>query len=333
MAIIRTLQIGNVTLENNLILAPMAGVSDLPFRLLCREQGAGLVCIEMVSAKAILYKNRNTEELLTIDPKEHPVSLQLFGSDPDIISEIAKQIEERPFDILDLNMGCPVPKVVNNGDGSALMKNPRLAGEIIEKTARAIKKPLTVKIRKGFDDAHVNAVELAHIAQESGAAAVAVHGRTREQYYAGHADWDIIRQVKEAVSIPVIGNGDICTPEDVAAMAEQTGCDGYMIARGAEGNPWIFRQILHYFETGEHLSRPDFSEVTEMLLRHAKMQIDCKGDYTGIREIRKHAAWYTAGYRNSSKLRGRINEVENYEQLEALFREVESYNEKNGYEA
>ena len=333
MAIIRTLQIGNVTLENNLILAPMAGVSDLPFRLLCREQGAGLVCMEMVSAKAILYKNRNTEELLTIDPKEHPVSLQLFGSDPDIISEIAKQIEERPFDILDLNMGCPVPKVVNNGDGSALMKNPRLAGEIIEKTARAIKKPLTVKIRKGFDDAHVNAVELAHIAQESGAAAVAVHGRTREQYYAGHADWDIIRQVKEAVSIPVIGNGDIRTPEDVAAIAEQTGCDGYMIARGAEGNPWIFRQILHYFETGEHLSRPDFSEVTEMLLRHAKMQIDCKGDYTGIREIRKHAAWYTAGYRNSSKLRGRINEVENYEQLEALFREVESYNEKNGYEA
>lgn len=333
MAIIRTLRIGNVTLENNLILAPMAGVSDLPFRLLCREQGAGLVCMEMVSAKAILYKNRNTEELLTIDPKEHPVSLQLFGSDPDIISEIAKQIEERPFDILDLNMGCPVPKVVNNGDGSALMKNPRLAGEIIEKTARAIKKPLTVKIRKGFDDAHVNAVELAHIAQESGAAAVAVHGRTREQYYAGHADWDIIRQVKEAVSIPVIGNGDIRTPEDVAAMAEQTGCDGYMIARGAEGNPWIFRQILHYFETGEHLARPDFSEVTEMLLRHAKMQIDCKGDYTGIREIRKHAAWYTAGYRNSSKLRGRINEVENYGQLEALFREVESYNEKNGYEA
>jgi len=333
VAIIRTLQIGNVTLENNLILAPMAGVSDLPFRLLCREQGAGLVCMEMVSAKAILYKNRNTEELLTIDPKEHPVSLQLFGSDPDIISEIAKQIEERPFDILDLNMGCPVPKVVNNGDGSALMKNPRLAGEIIEKTARAIKKPLTVKIRKGFDDAHVNAVELAHIAQESGAAAVAVHGRTREQYYAGHADWDIIRQVKEAVSIPVIGNGDIRTPEDVAAMAEQTGCDGYMIARGAEGNPWIFRQILHYFETGEHLARPDFSEVTEMLLRHAKMQIDCKGDYTGIREIRKHAAWYTAGYRNSTKLRGRINEVENYEQLEALFREVESYNEKNGYEA
>ena len=288
------LKIGNVEMQNPLVLAPMAGVTDLPFRVLCKEQGAGLICMEMVSAKAILYKNKNTEDLMTIHPGEHPVSLQLFGSDPEILAQIAAQIEERPFDILDLNMGCPVPKVVNNGDGSALMKNPRLAGEIIEKTARAIKKPLTVKIRKGFDDAHVNAVELAHIAQESGAAAVAVHGRTREQYYAGHADWDIIRQVKEAVSIPVIGNGDIRTPEDVAAMAEQTGCDGYMIARGAEGNPWIFRQILHYFDTGEHLARPDFSEVTEMLLRHAKMQIDCKGDYTGIREIRKHAAWYTA---------------------------------------
>ncbi len=326
MSTIKQLQIGNVTLKNNLILAPMAGVTDLPFRLLCKEQGAGLLCMEMVSAKAILYKNKNTEELLTIDPRENPVSLQLFGSDPDIISEIAKQIEDRPFDILDINMGCPVPKVVNNGDGSALMKNPLLAGEIIEKTVRAIKKPVTVKIRKGFDDDHVNAVEMAHIAEESGAAAVAVHGRTREQFYSGRADWDIIRQVKERVSIPVIGNGDLLTAEDVIAMEKQTGCDGFMIARGAEGNPWIFRQILHYFETGEQLPKPDFSEMTEMLLRHAKMQLEFKGEYTGIREIRKHAAWYTAGYKNSSRLRGRINEVENYEQLEALFREVQSYN-------
>lgn len=326
MSTIKQLQIGNVTLKNNLILAPMAGVTDLPFRLLCKEQGAGLLCMEMVSAKAILYKNKNTEELLTIDPRENPVSLQLFGSDPDIISEIAKQIEDRPFDILDINMGCPVPKVVNNGDGSALMKNPKLAGEIIEKTVRAIKKPVTVKIRKGFDEDHVNAVEMAHIAEESGAAAVAVHGRTREQFYSGKADWDIIRQVKERVSIPVIGNGDLLTAEDVIAMEKQTGCDGFMIARGAEGNPWIFRQILHYFETGEQLSKPDFSEMTEMLLRHAKMQLEFKGEYTGIREIRKHAAWYTAGYKNSSKLRGRINEVENYGQLEALFREVQSYN-------
>ena len=329
----KQLTIGNVSLANPVILAPMAGVSDLPFRLLCHEQGAGMVCSEMISAKAILYHNKNTEELMQIHPDEGPVSLQLFGSDPDIVSEMAKKIEERPFSVLDLNMGCPVPKVVNNGEGSALMKNPLLAGKIIEKTAKAIQKPLTVKIRKGFDDAHVNAVEMAKIAQESGAAAVAVHGRTREQYYSGTADWDIITQVKQAVKIPVIGNGDVVDAASALRLFEQTGCDGYMIARGAEGNPWIFRQILHYFETGEHLSRPDFSEVTEMLLRHAKMQIDCKGDYTGIREIRKHAAWYTAGYRNSSKLRGRINEVENYEQLEALFREVESYNEKNGYEA
>ena len=326
MGEIKKLQIGNVTLHNNLILAPMAGVTDLPFRLLCKEQGAGLLCMEMVSAKAILYKNKNTEELLTIDARENPVSLQLFGSDPDIMSEIAKRIEERPFDILDINMGCPVPKVVNNGDGSALMKNPKLAGKIIEKTARAIKKPVTVKIRKGFDDAHINAVEMAHIAQESGAAAVAVHGRTRAQFYSGKADWDIIRQVKEKVSIPVIGNGDIKTAEDVIAMEQQTGCDGFMIARGAEGNPWIFSQILHYFETGEKKEKPTFDEVTEMLLRHARMQLEFKGEYTGIREIRKHAAWYTAGYRNSSRLRGRINEVENYEQLEELFREVQSYN-------
>ncbi len=319
---IKPLQIGNVTLENNLILAPMAGVTDLPFRLLCKEQGAGLLCMEMVSAKAILYKNKNTEELLSIDPRENPVSLQLFGSDPVIMGEIAKQIEERPFDILDINMGCPVPKVVNNGDGSALMKNPVLAGKIIEATAKAIKKPVTVKIRKGFDDDHVNAVELARIAQESGAAAVAVHGRTREQYYSGKADWDIIRQVKDAVSIPVIGNGDILTAMDVIRMGEQTGCDGFMIARGAEGNPWIFKQILHYFEAGEELAKPDFTEVREMILRHARMQIEFKGEYTAIREMRKHAAWYTAGYKNSSKLRAKVCEVETYEELEALFMSV-----------
>lgn len=323
---IHKLQIGNVTLENNLILAPMAGVTDLPFRLLCKEQGAGLLCMEMVSAKAILYKNKNTEELLRIDPRENPVSLQLFGSDPDIMSEIAKQIEDRPFDILDINMGCPVPKVVNNGDGSALMKNPALAGKMIEKTVNAIQKPVTVKIRKGFDEANINAVEMAHIAQESGAAAVAVHGRTREQYYNGKADWEIIRKVKEAVRIPVIGNGDILKAEDVIEMEAQTGCDGFMIARGAEGNPWIFSQILHYFKTGEKLAKPDFAEVSKMLMRHARMQIDYKGEYTGIREIRKHASWYTSGYRNSSRLRGRINEVETYDQLKALFDEVLAYN-------
>ena len=315
---LQTLQIGSVTLRNNLILAPMAGVTDLPFRLLCKEQGAGLLCMEMVSAKAILYKNRNTEELMAIDPRENPVSLQLFGSDPDIMAEIAHQIEERPFDILDINMGCPVPKIVNNGEGSALMKNPDLAGCIIEKVVSAVKKPVTVKIRKGFDDDHVNAVEMAKIAESAGAAAVAVHGRTREQYYSGKADWDIIRQVKEAVTIPVIGNGDLLTAEDVIAMGEQTGCDGFMIARGAQGNPWIFKQILHYFETGEKLPRPPLQEVVDMILRHARMMLEFKGEYTGIREIRKHAAWYTAGYPGSAKLRVAINEVESYEELEEL---------------
>ena len=319
---IKPLQIGNVTLPNNLILAPMAGVTDLPFRLLCKEQGAGLLCMEMVSAKAIMYKNRNTIDLLKIDERELPVSLQLFGSDPDIISTIAHEIEERPFDILDINMGCPVPKIVNNGEGSALMKNPKLAGEIIEKTAKAIKKPVTVKIRKGFDENHINAVEMAKIAEASGAAAIAVHGRTREQYYSGKADWDIIRQVKEAVSIPVIGNGDLLTAENVIAMQEQTGCDGFMIGRGAQGNPWIFRQVLHYFETGEKLPKPEFEEVAEMMLRHARMMLEFKGEYTGIREIRKHGAWYTAGYKNSAKLRVMINQVETYSELEALLYKV-----------
>lgn len=315
---IKPLKIGSVTLPNNLILAPMAGVTDLPFRLLCKEQGAGLLCMEMVSAKAILYKNRNTESLLEIDPRENPVSLQLFGSDPEIISKIAHQIEDRPFDILDLNMGCPVPKIVNNGEGSALMKNPKLAGEIIRETVKSIDKPVTVKIRKGFDDEHINAVEMAKIAEDAGAAAVAVHGRTREQFYSGRADWDIIRQVKEAVSIPVIGNGDLLTAEDVIAMEQQTGCDGFMIARGAQGNPWIFRQILHYFETGEHLAKPTLEEVTQMILRHARMMLEFKGEYIGIREIRKHAAWYTAGYPNSARLRVAINNVESFEALEEL---------------
>lgn len=315
-----TLKIGDVELPNNLILAPMAGVTDLPFRLLCREQGAGLLCMEMVSAKAIYYRNRNTEALLSIDEREPPVSLQLFGSDADIISEMAKRIEERPFSILDINMGCPVPKVTGNGEGSALMKNPALVEEIVTKTVKAIKKPVTIKIRKGFDEEHVNAVEIAKIAEAGGAAAVAVHGRTREQYYHGKADWDIIRQVKEAVSIPVIGNGDVTSPESAEAMLRETGCDGVMIGRGAQGNPWIFHQILHWMETGEMEDKPSAEEVKEMILRHAGLLTEYKGEYTGIREMRKHVAWYTAGYPNSSRLRAKVNEVEHLCELEDLIR-------------
>lgn len=322
MSTLRTLRIGNVELENNLILAPMAGVTDLPYRLLCKEQGAGLVCMEMVSAKGILYKNKNTESLLQVDERERPASLQLFGADPKIISEMAKQIEDRPFDILDINMGCPVPKVVNNGEGSALMKNPVLAGQIIEATVKAITKPVTVKIRKGFDQEHINAVELAHIAQESGAAAVAVHGRTREQFYSGKADWDIIRQVKDAVTIPVIGNGDVVDESSAEAMVKETGCDGIMIGRAAQGNPWIFSQIIKWQMTGEYAKRPDLEQVVAMIRRHAGMQIELKGEYTGIREMRKHAAWYMSGYKNSSKFRGKINEVESMEQLDELLNEL-----------
>lgn len=313
-----SLKIGNVTLENNLILAPMAGVTDLPFRLLCKEQGAGLICTEMISAKAIYFKNKNTETLMEIDERERPVSLQLFGSDPDLMAEIARQIEPRNFDILDINMGCPVPKVVNNGEGSALMKNPRLVHEIVSKVSKAIEKPLTIKIRKGFTEDCVNAVEIAKIAEDAGAAAIAVHGRTREQYYAGNADWDIIRKVKEAVSIPVIGNGDVDSPKKAEALVRETGCDGIMIGRAVQGNPWLFSQILHYQKTGELLPKPGMEEVKEMILRHAKMQLEYKGNYTGMREMRKHVAWYTTGMPHSASVRRMVNEVESYEQLEEL---------------
>ena len=308
-------QIGNVTLDNQVFLAPMAGVSDLPFRLLASRMGAGLVCSEMVSAKAIFYKNKNTESLLEIHPDENPVSLQLFGSEPELMADMAKAIEERPFALLDINMGCPVPKVVGNGEGSALMKNPLLAGRIIEAMAKAVQKPVTVKIRKGFDEDHVNAVEMAHIAQESGAAAVTVHGRTREQFYAGVADWNIIAQVKAAVKIPVIGNGDVTGPLEAERMLKETGCDAIAVGRAARGNPWIFRNIIHYLDTGEILQKPSMEEMKEMLLEHAELLMQYKGEYTAVREMRKHMSWYTAGYPNSAKLRGRINEMETMEEL------------------
>lgn len=312
------MKIGNVEIKGNVALAPMAGVTDLPFRLLCKENGCGYLYTEMVSAKAILYNNKNTEALLNVTEGENPIAVQLFGSDPQIMADMAKRLEERPFDVIDVNMGCPVPKVVNNGEGSALMKDPVLVGKIVEAMANAINKPVTVKIRAGFNSQSINAPEIARIVQESGGAAVAVHGRTREQYYSGKADWDVIARVKANVSIPVIGNGDILTGQDAVDMMKQTGCDGVMIGRGARGNPWIFNQINEYLSSGKEMVPPDITEIRDMILRHARMLVEVKGEYTGIREMRKHFAWYTAGMKHASGLRNEVNHVEHMEQLEAL---------------
>lgn len=311
-------KIGSVKLDNQLILAPMAGVTDLPYRLLCKEQGCGLVYTEMVSAKAILYHNKNTNSLLEVAEGEGPVAVQLFGSDPDIMAEIAARIQEGPYDIIDVNMGCPVPKIVNNGEGSALMKNPDLVYRILSAMVKAVRKPVTVKFRKGFDDQHVNAVEIAKAAQAAGVSAVAVHGRTREQYYSGTADWSIIRQVKAAVSIPVIGNGDIFEPQDAKRMLMETGCDFLMLARGVRGNPWLFHRTNHYLKTGELLPPPDAAQVKAMILKHAGLQLKYKGDYIGVRELRKHVAWYTTGLAYSAALRQEINQAETMDDLKKL---------------
>lgn len=317
---LKPLVIGDITIEHPLALAPMAGVTDLPYRLLCKEQGAGMMCTEMVSAKGLYYGNRKSEPLMATDPKEIPVAIQIFGSDPEIMGQMAAKVNDGRFQMIDINMGCPVPKIVNNGDGSALMKNPELAGKVIKAVVDAVDIPVTVKIRKGFNDELINAPEMAQVAQENGAAAIAVHGRTREQYYSGEADWDIIRQVKEAVHIPVIGNGDVTSAEKAAKMQKITGCDGVMIGRGVQGNPWIFRELAEYDRTGTIPPRPTQEEIRNMMLRHARMQLEFKGEYLGIREMRKHVAWYVKGMKGAAKFRAQINQVESYEELEELLK-------------
>lgn len=319
MKMLKNFKIGNINIEGGLCLGPMAGVSDLPFRHLCKEMGASLLVTEMVSAKAIYFKNKNTELLMKIDKAEHPIALQLFGSDPDIIAEMAASIEDRDFDIFDFNMGCPVPKIVNNGEGSALMKNPKLVEEILSKLVKSVKKPVTLKIRRGFNEDNINAVEIAKIAEGAGVSAVAVHGRTREQYYSGKADWNIIRDVKSALSIPVIGNGDVTDGESAKRMYEYTGCDGIMIARAARGNPWIFREIRAYLN-GETPEKPTAKEIVDMILRHCRLQMEYDDEIMAVRKMRKHVAWYTHGMKGSSALRDKVNHVEKYDELESLLK-------------
>ncbi|AEF18010.1 TIM-barrel protein, nifR3 family [Thermoanaerobacterium xylanolyticum LX-11] len=319
----RKLYIGDVEIKNNVFLAPMAGVTDKPYRCICSEMGCGFTYTEMVSAKGLYYESENTEFLTDIDDDEN-VALQIFGSDPYIMGEIAKRLNTSNAKVIDINMGCPTPKIVKNGDGSALMLKPELAESVIKAVVKNSSKPVTIKIRKGWDDAHVNAVEIAKMAENCGVKAVAVHGRTREQFYSGNADWDIIKKVKDNLKIPVIGNGDVFSPEDAKRMIDETGCDAVMVGRGAEGNPWIFKRILHYLNTGELLPEPIVSEKIDMILRHLDVMIEYKGEHIGILEMRKHIAWYLKGIRGASKIKQMVFTMSNYKEIKDLLLSIKS---------
>lgn len=323
------MKIGNLNLNNNVFLAPMAGVTDLPFRLLCKEFGCGMVYTEMVSAKGLYYNDKKTEYLLEIKEGEKPVAIQIFGSEPEIMARAAYMLNYREHAILDINMGCPTPKIIKNGDGSALLRNPNLAGEVIKAVVKESIKPVTVKIRKGWDEEHVNAVEMAKIVEASGAQAITVHGRTRDQFYSGKADWEIIRKVKEAVTIPVIGNGDVFTVEDAMEILRITNCDGVMIARGSQGNPWIFKGINDYIETGKIGASPKLHGVIEIIFKHIELSIKYKGEYVAIREMRKHIAWYLKGFMNSAQVKNKINSACSINEIHNILKEFENgYNNK-----
>ena len=315
------MKIGNVQLDNEVFLSPMAGVTDLPFRTICKEKGCGMLYTEMINAKALCYDDENTKKMLRMDKDEHPVAVQIFGSDPEFMGKAAIIMNQYPNEILDINMGCPAPKVIKNGDGSALMRNPKLAAEVLTAVVKNSEKPVTLKIRKGWDDDSVNAVEIAKIAEECGISALAIHGRTREQFYSGKADWDIIAEIKEAINIPVIGNGDVFEVEDAVNMLEKTKCDAIMIGRGAQGNPWIFNRINHYMKTGEILPEPTLEEKITTAIRHMNLAVAEHGDYVAVREMRKHIGWYLKGLKNSAKYRDQINKITDYKEVITMLEE------------